>query len=111
MEKIRDNFMHFQQHNTHAKSEVLAVGLTSTWSGMLGGGKNPQDVVIELDVAIEIAVETKKPKAYILHKIQEHQQAIEEHEQAIALLKDNLRNCDKQIHVSSMRMLDCRYQV
>lgn len=28
---------------------------------------------------------------------EEHQEAIEEHEQAVALLKDNIRNCDKQI--------------
>ena len=65
---------------------------------MLGGGKNPQDVVIKVDVAIEMTVQTKKPKAYILYKTQkEHQQAIEEHEQGIVLLKDNFRNCDKQI--------------
>lgn len=68
IEKIRDNVIHFQLHNNHAKWEVLAVGLTSTWSGMLGGGKNPQDVVIKVDVAIEMTVQTKKPKAYIFYK-------------------------------------------
>ena len=99
MKKIRDNVMHFQLHNAHAKSEVLLVGLTNFWSGMLGGAKNPQDVVIELDVAIEMTVQTKNTKAYILYKMQEEpQQAIEEHEQAVALLKDNLRNYDKQTH-------------
>ena len=98
MKKIRNKVMHFQLHNTQAKWEVLTVRLTSAWSGILGSGKNPQVVVIELDAAIEMAVQTKKSKAYILYKIQkEHQQAIEEHEQAVVLLKDNLRICDKQI--------------
>ena len=48
IEKIRNKFRDFQLHSTHVKPEVLAVGLTSAWSGMLGGGKDPQDVFINL---------------------------------------------------------------
>ena len=51
----------------HAK-KVLAVGLSSTWSGMLRGNKNPQDIFINLDGAIEIAVQCKKPKTVALIK-------------------------------------------
>ena len=68
IEKIRNKFRDFQLHSTHAKSEVLAVGLTSAWSGMLGGGKDPQDVFINLDGAIEMAIQSKKSKAVAVVK-------------------------------------------
>ena len=51
----------------HAK-KVLSVGLTRTWSGMLGGSKNPQNIFINLDGAIEIAVQSKKPRTVALIK-------------------------------------------
>lgn len=68
IEKIRFKFRNFQLHNTHAKLEVLAVSLTSTWLGMLAGGKKPQNVFINLDSAIEMAVEFKKCKTIALVK-------------------------------------------
>ena len=52
IEKLRFKFRDFQLHNTHAKSEVLAV--------MLGGGKKPQNIFISLDSAMEMAVKFKK---------------------------------------------------
>lgn len=42
--------------------------LCFTWSGMLGGGKNLQDVFIDLDGAIEMAIQSKNPKAVALVK-------------------------------------------
>ena len=68
IEKVRDNFIDFQLHNPHAKSEVLVIYLTSFWSGMLEGGKNPQDVVIERHGAIEMTVQSKKPKPVAMVK-------------------------------------------
>ena len=65
---------------------------------------NPHDIFINLDGAIEMAVPSKKFKAVALvkwltkkavEKIQEkHQQAIEKKDATIALLNDDLKNCE-----------------
>ena len=79
---IRDNFKDFPLHHAHPRSAIEGVGLYNT----LGRVKNPHDIFINLDSAIEIAVRSKKPRAVALvkwltkkgeEKIQEeHQQAI-----------------------------------
>ena len=69
LEKKRDNFKDLQLHSTHAKSEVLAVGLTRTWLGKLGGDKNPQDVFIDFEGAIEMAMQSKKAQRSCLGKM------------------------------------------
>ena len=79
---IRDNFKDFPLYHVHPRSEIEGVGLYGT----LGRAKNPHDIFINLDSAIEIAIHFKKPRAVALvkwltkkgvEKIQEdHQQAI-----------------------------------
>ena len=73
----------------------------------LGKARNPHDIFIDLDGSIEMAVRSKKPKAVPLvkrltkkgiEKIQkEHQQVIKEKDAALALIHDDLRDCDNQI--------------
>lgn len=53
--KLRDNFKDFSTHYARPRSQMLGDGLTSTWSGMLGGGKNPYGIFINLDGVIEMA--------------------------------------------------------
>ena len=79
---IRDNLKEFSLHHAHPRFEIEGVSVTNA----LGRTKNPHDIFINLDSAIEIAVRSKKPKAVALvkrltkksiEKIQEeHQQAI-----------------------------------
>ena len=42
--------------------------MTSTWSSILGGGKNLQNVIIDLRGAIEMAIQSKKPEEIALVK-------------------------------------------
>ena len=109
---IRDNFKDFPSHYTRLRSEIEGVVPYDT----LGKTKNPHDIFINLDGSIEMAVQSKKPKAVALvkwltkkgvEKIQEeHQQAItgrdnqikapeltnEGKDATIALLNDDLKN-------------------
>lgn len=55
-------------HYTHTGTEILGPGQSSTWFSMLGGRKNPHDIFINLDGAIEIAAQSKKSKAVGLVK-------------------------------------------
>ena len=67
---------------------------------MQGGGKNPYDVFVNVDAALEMVVRSKKPKPVALvkwlakkgvEKLQEkHQIQTEEKDAAIALLNDDL---------------------
>ena len=69
--------------------------------------KNLHDIFINLDGSIEMTVQSKKRKAVFLlkwltkkdlEKIQEeHQQAIEEKDAALAFLTDDLQSRDNQI--------------
>ena len=88
---IRENFREFLSHHACSRSEIEGVGVTYP----LGQTKNPHDIFINLDSAIEIAVRSKKPKAVALvkwltkkgiEKIQKEHQ----HQQAIT-------GCDNQI--------------
>ena len=116
---IRDNFKDFPLHHAHPRSAIEGVGLYNT----LGRVKNPHDIFINLDSAIEIAVRSKKPRAVALvkwltkkgvEKIQEeHQQAIterdnqihalefrnEEHQQKILKLNKEIDDLIKNRHV------------
>ena len=79
---IRYNFKEFPLHHAHPRSEIEGVGVTNT----LGREKNPHDIFINMNSAIQMAVRSKKPRAAALgkwltkngvEKIQaEHQQAI-----------------------------------
>ena len=119
----RDNFKDFPSHYTRLRSEIEGVSSTNS----LGRTKNPHDIFINLDGSIEIAAQSKICKAVTLikwltkkslEKIQEHQQAITDHnnqiqaldfrnekhlqateekDAALALLTDDLQDCDNQI--------------
>ena len=74
---IRDNFKELSSRHACLRSKIEVIGHTST----LGRAKNPYDVFINLDSAIEI---TKKG----VEKIQEHhQQAIADRENQIHALE------------------------
>ena len=86
---IRSNFKEFSSHHADPRSEIEGVNATNTLERV----KNPHDIFINLDSAIEIAVCSKKPKAVALVKwltkkgIEKIQ---EEYQQAIT-------DCDNQI--------------
>ena len=90
---VRDNFKDFPLHHAHPRSEIEGVGLYDT----LGRAKNPHDIFVNLDSAIEIAVRSKKPRAVALIKWltkkgveniqEEHQQAITGHDNQIQALE------------------------
>ena len=61
---IRDTFKEFSSHHACSRSEIEDVGVTNT----LGRAKNPHDIFINLESAIEIAVRSKKPKVVALVK-------------------------------------------
>ena len=112
IESIKNNFKDFPSHYTRHRLEMEAGSQTSP----LGRTKNPHDVFINLDGSIEMAVQSKKPKAAALVKwlskkgvekipeehqkaitdcdnqIQAHQQAIEEKDATISFLNDDLKN-------------------
>ena len=100
MGKIRDNFNYFASHYTCERSEILGVRLTVARSRMLGSGKNPHDIFIDLDASIVMVVRANKLKTVALvkwlskrdvEKIQKkRQQAIEERDAELTLLKDDL---------------------
>ena len=99
MGKIRDNFNYFASHYTCERSEILGVRLTVARSRMLGSGKNPHDIFIDLDASIVMVVRANKLKTVALvkrlskrdvEKIQKKQQAIEERDAELTLLKDDL---------------------
>ena len=79
---IRDNFKEFSSHHARPRSKIEGVGVTN----ILGRTKSSHDIFINLDSAIEIAIRSKKPRAFALvewltkesiEKIQEeHQQTI-----------------------------------
>ena len=122
LEKKRDNFKDLQLHSTHAKSEVLTVGLTRTWLSKLGGGKNPQDVFIDLEGAIEMTIQSKKAQRRYLGKMVLPKWCCRKYRRSISNL---LKNMSKQLHCSniifdivpyrhkpsSMRMLNCRVKL
>ena len=90
---VRDNFKEFSSHHARPRPEIEGVGVTDT----LGRAKNPHDIFINLDSAIEIAVCSKKPTAVALVKWltktgvekmqEEHQQAITDRNNQIQALK------------------------
>ena len=90
---IRDNFKEFSSHHAGPRPEIEGVSVTDT----LGRAKNPHDIFINLDSAIETAVCSKKPKAIALVKWltkkgvekmqEEHQQAITDRNNQIQALK------------------------
>ena len=112
IESIKNNFKDFPSHYTRHRLEMEAGSQTSP----LGRTKNPHDIFINLDGSIEMAVQSKKPKAAALVKwlskkgvekipeehqkaitdcdnqIQAHQQAIEEKDATISFLNDDLKN-------------------
>ena len=100
IEDIKNNFKDFSSHYTCPRSDLKGVGLIPSF----GRTKNPHDIFINMDGSIEMAVRSKKPKAVglvkwltkkCMEKIQEeHQQAIEEKDATIALLSDDLKNCE-----------------
>ena len=99
IEDIKNNFKDFSSHYTCPRSDLKGVSLTPSF----GRTKNPHDIVINLDGSIEMAVRSKKTRAVTLvkwltkkgmEKIQKEQQAIEEKDAAIALLNDDLKNCE-----------------
>ena len=103
IEKIKHNFKDFPWYHTPPRSDLEGEALTDP----LGKARNPHDIFIDLDGSIEMAVRSKKPKAVPLvkrltkkgiEKIQkEHQQVIKEKDAALALIHDDLRDCDNQI--------------
>ena len=123
---IRDNFKEFSSHHVHPRSEIEGVSATDT----LWRAKNPHDIFINLDGAIEIAVRSKKPRAVALikwltkkgvEKIEEdHQQAIigrdnqiqaleftnEEHQQEILMLNEEIDDLIANRHVSRCGCFD-----
>ena len=82
IEGIKHNFKDFPSHYIRPKSEIEEGGQTPH----LRMTKNPHDIFINLDGSIEMAVQSKKPKAVALVKwltkkgvekiLEEHQQAI-----------------------------------
>ena len=99
IEDIKNNFKDFSSHYTCPRSDLKGVSLTPSF----GRTKNPHDIFINLDGSIEMAVRSKKTRAVTLvkwltkkgmEKIQKEQQAIEEKDAAIALLSDDLKNCE-----------------
>ena len=121
---IRDNFKEFSSHHAHPRSEIEGVSVMDT----LWRAKNPHDIFINLDGAIEIAVRSKKPRAVALikwltkkgvEKI-DHQQAIigrdnqiqaleftnEEHQQEILRLNEEIDDLIANRHVSRCGCFD-----
>ena len=91
-----------------AANADIRMGISRTPT--LGRAENAHDIFINLDGAIQVAVQSKKPTAVALVKWltkkgaekveKERQQAIEEHDQEIALLHDDLKECDNQIQAT-----------
>ena len=120
----RDNFKAFPLHHAHPRSKTEGVGVTDT----LGKVKNPHNIFIILDSAIEITVRSKKPSALVkwltkkgVEKIQEeHQQAItgrdnqiqalefanEEHQQEILRLNEEINDLIADRHVARRGCFD-----
>ena len=111
IENIKNNFKDFPSHYTCHRLEIQEGSQTSP----LGRTKNPHDIFINLDGSIEMAVQSKEPKAALVkwlskkgvekiqeehqkaitdcdNQIQAHQQAIEEKDATISLLHDDLKN-------------------
>ena len=117
---IRDNFKEFLSHHAHPRSEIEGGSVTNN----LGRAKNPHDIFINLNSAIEIAVCSKKPRAVVfvkwltkkgVEKIQEeHQQAItgpdnqiqaleftnEAHQQEILRLNEEINDLIANRHIA-----------
>ena len=64
IEDIRHNFRDFPSHYNHLRLDLEGGGLAAT----LGRTKDPYDIFINLDGSIEMAVQSKKPKAVVLGK-------------------------------------------
>ena len=106
---VRDSFKEFSSHYTRSRSDIPGDGVTCAQFGTLEGGKNSHDIFIILDGAIEMAVQSKKPKPVVLVKWlikkgvkkieEEHQLDIEEKDAALALINDDLQDRDNQIQV------------
>ena len=104
----------FSSRYTRPRLDLKGVSLTPSF----GGTKNPHDIFINLNGSIKIAVRSKKPKAVALvkwltkkgmEKIQEeHQQAIEEKDETIALLNDD-RNSEYE-NVGLQGEIRAKYQ-
>ena len=58
------NSMHIPSHFMCKRQDITGV-LVPPRSGMRGGGKNPHDVLVNLDDAIYIATNSKKPQTKI----------------------------------------------
>ena len=103
---IRNNFKELYWY--FAANADIRMGISRTPT--LGRAENAHDIFINLDGAIQVAVQSKKPTAVALVKWltkkgaekveKERQQAIEEHDQEIALLHDDLKECDNQIQAT-----------
>ena len=84
---IRDNFNELSSHHASPQSEIEGISVTDT----LGKAKNPHDIFINLDSAIEIAVRYKKPKAVALVKwltkrcVEKYRKNIKKPSQAVAI--------------------------
>ena len=59
---------HFKNLITRQRQDITGHGQHLSPSGILGDGKNPNDIFIDLDVAIEFAAQSKKPKIVALVK-------------------------------------------
>ena len=57
---IRDNFKEFSSHHARPRSEIEDVVPYDT----LGRTENPHDIFFNLDGSIEMAIRSKKPKAF-----------------------------------------------
>ena len=100
---IRDNFKEFFLHHAHPRSDIEGVRETNA----LARTKNPHDIFINMDSAIEIAVRSKKPKVATLvervskkgvEKIQEeHQKAITGRDNQIQALESINEKHQQQI--------------
>ena len=59
---------HFKNLITRQRQDITGHGQHLSPSGILGDRKNPNDIFIDLDVAIEFAVQSKKPKIVAIVK-------------------------------------------
>ena len=82
IENIKNNFKDFPSHYTRLRSGLEGDGHTFS----LGSTKNLHDIFFNLDGSIEMAVQSKKPKAVTLVKSltkKDVEKIQEEHQQAI----------------------------
>ena len=113
IKKIRDSFIDFPAHFCRTRETLDGTTSTGT-TGVLGRLRNPHDVFVNLDGALEIVIRSRKPKAVELAKwltrkgvekvVEEHKLAIEVKEQQLeeknselALLNDDLLESQDEV--------------